>query len=134
MKSLKEKYTEICNQYIMAFVDKHEYKFDYWIAGEVGGLASFIEQYVFSMDDIRYDIDTNQPTNLIFIWQDDSVDNTDIKINFKAYSNGLRYEYVRLKETEETIDNLKKAIEQAQEMLNKNIKEFKFKTLQHETL
>lgn len=93
MNKLKEDYEIACNNYIKEFVKKQKYKFDYWIADEVGGIASFIEQYYFNFSDIKYDIDNNIKKGVIFEWQDSYVDNYDYnnnistikKINYKNF-------------------------------------------------
>lgn len=90
MKDLQERYEEACGDYILLFSVKHNLDFSGWI-DEVGGIAGFIEQYFFSMSDIVYDINTNQPKHLITQWQDDMINITDDKrCNFQSYSKGYR--------------------------------------------
>ena len=97
--ALKAYYEKACNEYIKAFCKKQEIEFDYWISDEVGGIASFIDQYYFDIQTIRYDIDTDQPKGLILQWQNDCVDNAMSKfeqnklpeINYIAYSKGVRF-------------------------------------------
>lgn len=67
---LKQNYELACDAYITAFVYKHGYEFTGWVADQVGGIAEFIEQYFFNMEDIRYDIDNKLPKDKIFEWQD----------------------------------------------------------------
>jgi len=62
------------NDYIRVFVKKHGYEFSYWVSGEVGGIACFIDQYYFNFDDIRNDIDKKVKRELIFKKQDKEVD------------------------------------------------------------
>ena len=50
--TLKEQYELACNNYVLQFSRKHEIEFDGWIGEHVGGLASFIQEYFFSMSDI----------------------------------------------------------------------------------
>ena len=92
--SLKKDYTAIVNRYLAVFVAKQEIDFDYWIADDIGGVASFIEQYTFNFDDIRYDIDNNLKKGMILQWQDNYVDNHKDGdydwINYKSYCMGLR--------------------------------------------
>lgn len=94
--ALKDRFAELANEYILKFEKKHEYEFDFWIADEIR-IASFIQQYFFNFDDIRFDIDNNCPKGMIFEWQDyiieDSLpfENTKYKdISFENYSNGKR--------------------------------------------
>jgi len=42
---LKQNYENICNTIVERFVKKHGYEFNYWVSGEVGGVACFINQY-----------------------------------------------------------------------------------------
>lgn len=91
---LKERYEACCSEYLQKFVEKQEIEFDYWIGGTIGGLASFIDQYFFSMDDIIYDIEHNCEVGLILSWQDDGVEfgeETGHYINYHSYAIGLRY-------------------------------------------
>jgi hypothetical protein len=96
-EDLKIQYESICNEYIRRFCEKQDIEFDGWIGDEVGGIASFISQYYFNIDDIVFDIHTEQPVGLILDWQSDGVDynmfnETPQHINYKSYTMGLRYE------------------------------------------
>ena len=96
MKSLKKKFENIVNEYIAEFVAKHEYEFAYWVGGQVGGMASFIDQYFLTLEDIRYDIDNDIPSPTIFRWQDYVVEwmirlPELHSINLKSYCMGARY-------------------------------------------
>lgn len=95
-ESLLDKFNFIANEYIKKFVKKHGYEFSYWISDEPGTTACFIEQYYFSYDDIRYDIDKDLPKDLIFSWHDDSLEQyfnekSEKYMNLKSYASGLRY-------------------------------------------
>ena len=95
LQELKKLHEQVCNEYIAKFEKKHGYKFSEWI-GDMGMVADFIGQYAFNMDDIIFDINTRQPKNLIFQWQDDYIEHNMNKefpdgINFKSYSMGLRF-------------------------------------------
>ncbi len=92
LKKLKSDYENACNAYVKAFEEKQGREFDYWIGQEVGGIASFIDQYFFNMSDIVHDIDNNCPVDLIFEWQDDCVEaEAERHINYYSYSTGLRF-------------------------------------------
>jgi hypothetical protein len=100
MKSRQQKFKEICNSYVHAFCKKQELVFDYWIADEVGEIASFSESYFFDIFDIMRDIDSNHPPGLVQQWQDDGVeahfkDEKTPMINYKSYCMGLRYENLK---------------------------------------
>jgi len=92
--TLKKDFTTIVNRYLALFVAKQEIDFDYWIGGNIGGIASFIEQYSFSFDDIRYDIDNNCQKGMILQWQQNYIDNhkdgESDWINYNSYCMGLR--------------------------------------------
>ena len=67
---LKERYKNICNEYLQRFCTKHGYHYepdDAWIAGDAGGCAK-IGDYVFGFDEIRYDIDNDVPKGKILDW------------------------------------------------------------------
>jgi len=98
--NLKKQYEVIVDKYIKVFCKKQDFYLEYWVADEIGGTACFGDIYYFSFDDIRYDIDTEQPAELILNWINDSVQYEDLKINYKSYSNGLRFEYLK-KRTED---------------------------------
>jgi hypothetical protein len=96
-EGLKTQYENVCNEYVRRFCEKQEIDFDGWIGDEVGGIASFISQYFFTIDDIALDLHTKQPKGLILDWQSDGVDynmfnETPQNINYKSYTMGLRYE------------------------------------------
>lgn len=101
-KELKKLNEFVANEYIRKFEKKHDYQFDYWVADEVGGVASFVEQYFFNYDDIRYDINENLPKGLIYDWQEQSVEYAmkegERTMSFKSYAMGLRYEDLPLKD------------------------------------
>ncbi len=90
-KALKE-YNSSCNKLIRIFSKKQGLAFDYWVSNEIGSMASFIEQYFFNMDEIVYDLKTEQPKGLIMKWQDDSIEHSDSRrINYKSYCMGFRF-------------------------------------------
>jgi hypothetical protein len=96
-EELQTQYEDVCNEYIRRFCEKQEIDFDGWVGDGVGGIASFISQYFFTIDDIALDLHTKQPKGLILDWQSDGVDcnmfnETPQNINYKSYTMGLRYE------------------------------------------
>lgn len=105
LAQLKSQYAFACTQYVEYFCKKQEIDFDGWIADEIGGIASFSEQYFFNISDIVLDIDTEQPVGLILDWQSDGVDehfnneNSQL-INYKSYTMGLRYEHIKQQNNE----------------------------------
>jgi hypothetical protein len=90
LEKLNNEFENCCNQYIDLFVKKQGYEFDGWICDEPGGIAVFIGQYFFNLEDIKYDLDHKCKKWLIFQHQDDVLDGTSAKINYKSYAMGLR--------------------------------------------
>jgi len=91
MTHLQTKYEEICGDYVLLFSLKHNLQFQGW-ADTIGGLAEFENDYYFSLQDIVYDINTNQPKYLITKWSDDMIYRTipEKRCNFQSYSKGYR--------------------------------------------
>ena len=92
---LKTKYEKIVEQYLLAFVEKQELDIEncYWVADRVGEVLSVNEQYYFSFDEIRFDIDNNIKPGTILEWQEESLDNY-----FKKKKYKINYEnYIKLK-------------------------------------
>lgn len=99
ISELEKSFIKIANEYIAKFEKKHGYEFSSWVSDEVGGIACFIDQYFFSFDDIRYDIDNNVKKGLIFQWQEDGIENgAKDNINFKSYVMGLRFPMLKDKD------------------------------------
>jgi len=94
---LKKQYQFCCNEYAKKFANKQGLDQFYWIGDTIGEIASFNEEYFFSMDEIVYDIDNKCPKNLILQWQKDGIENADknIRINYRSYAMGLRYNNIR---------------------------------------
>lgn len=92
---LRNKLDNILKEYINLFKEKHEVFFDYAVGDDLMGLLCFGD-YLFTIHDIVYDIDSDLPKNLIFQWQDDSFDSIinpqHAKMNFQSYARGLRFE------------------------------------------
>ena len=91
MQTLKQQYENIVDQYLTLFCEKqgvHKDNND-WCAGYVGGVIDINDAYL-SFDEIRLDIDTNQPKGAIFkwVWENDYL--TGKIINYQSYIKGLR--------------------------------------------
>ena len=90
---LKNKYEKIVNEYLQIFIEKQGFDADdcYWIGDKIGEILSVNEQYYFSFDDIRFDVDNNVKENLIFRWHDECLDNYFKKKKYKVnYENYLK--------------------------------------------
>ena len=94
IEKLHKKYVAVCNEYIENFCKKHDCYFEFWVADEVGGVASFGDINYFNFGDIVYDLNTDQPKGQIFTWSAESIDNPKKSINYFSYCLGLRHEQI----------------------------------------
>lgn len=95
MKTLKERYESVIDEYIKKFEKKHDLELDHWVSNDKSGIACFGDIYFFNVSDILYDINNNLPKKLICQWLEDSVGFREKKgqyINLSSYWMGLRYE------------------------------------------
>lgn len=95
MKSLKQQYEDIIDQYIKLFEKKHGLELDHWVSGDKSGIASFGDIFYFNVSDILFDINNKLPKDLITKWLHDGVDFYERKgqyINLFSYWKGLRYQ------------------------------------------
>ena len=88
---LKTKYEKIVNEYLRIFVEKQDLDIEncYWVADRVGEMLSVNEQYYFSFDDIRFDVDNNIKAGAIIEWQDETINNhfnNKSQINYETYT------------------------------------------------
>jgi hypothetical protein len=98
IESLILGYNTACDKIVQAFCKKQGLEFDFWIADEVGTIASFSLSYFFKMEDIVHDIKTNQKAGLILDWHNDSTHynfNLEIDkrvyVNYQSYCMGMRF-------------------------------------------
>ena len=124
---LKERYTNICNEYLQRFCIKQGYHYEpdeAWIAGDAGDCAT-IGDYVFGFNEIRYDIDNDVPKGKIIAWYDYVLEIHTLglpnTINYPSYCKGAPLPYS--KEKIEEIRTLKKQVEQAEKTLKNRIDE-----------
>ena len=88
----KESYELICNDYVKEFAKKQKIEFEYWVGDDIGDRAFFnCSELSFSFDEIRHDIDTNQPKGLIIDWYYGCVEN-EKNMNYQSYCMGLRFD------------------------------------------
>lgn len=90
MKQLKQKYEEVCNEYVKRFCKKQGIEFDGWVANIVGEVA-YCNDFYFNFQDIVLDVNSKQPKGLIIDWYYDSIDNHPKAINYYSYIKGLRF-------------------------------------------
>lgn len=98
IEELNKQYEYICNEWIKKFCKKQEIEFDGFVGNEIGGVASFNEEYFFEMSDIILDLNTKQPKGLILEWQNSIVENGAF-INYKSYTMGLRHKDIQISKT-----------------------------------
>lgn len=92
-QELKETYENVCNEYLQKFCDKQEMSNEGWVNNNVGGIAQCSDFY-FSLHDIVWDINTNQPKGQIIDWSDDNSKNPKKSLNYYNYTKGLRTSHV----------------------------------------
>ena len=91
LNKLKEQYEFVVSEYVQKFCNKQEVSFEFWVADQIGGIASFGDILYFNFMDIVWDINSKQPKNQIIDWIYESVDNPEKSINYFSYSKGLRW-------------------------------------------
>ena len=84
---LLSKLDVIYNPILKGFEKKQDLTFEFWVGDEIGGVACF-DTYIFGLDDIIFDLKTNQPKDLIKEWFDCL--SSENNINYQCYSKGLR--------------------------------------------
>ena len=89
-------YEKCCNDFVNMFAKKHGLEFEGWIGDNVGGIADFINQYYFNMDDIILDLRSSTGKYFIMEWQDATVaysmsNEGKPLINDRSWIMGLRY-------------------------------------------
>lgn len=98
-KNLQQQYEQVVADYIEVFCNKQGLNFEYWVGDDIGGIADFGCIYFFNFDDIRLDIDTNQPENQIINWIEETIENANSDaekmINYRSWCMGLRYEDIK---------------------------------------
>ena len=85
---LKTKYEKIVNEYLRIFIEKQGFDAEncYWIGDKIGEIFSVNEQYYFSLQDIRFDVDNNIKAGAITDWQDEAINNKNKRhINYENY-------------------------------------------------
>jgi hypothetical protein len=94
MKTLQQQFKEIANDYVLAFEEKHNVKFENWVNDDCH-IADFGGTYFLELGDIRFDIDNNCPPRLILNWSDDALEYfhqyMEVPVSFENYSKGQRF-------------------------------------------
>lgn len=117
---LQSSFNKVAQAYVLLFEKKQGLKFDFWVAGHIGELACFNDWYYLKLDDIRYDIDTEQPKERITYWFDKCVEDKKMIDDYRDYCRDLRPQYVKdyeaemsLKRAKENLISARKYFEQA---------------------
>lgn len=94
VKGLKNKYKEVCSEYVSKFCRKQDLDFEGWVADEVGQVV-FCGDFCFNFSDIVLDINTNQKAGLIIEWYYSLTD--EFKCNYASYIKGYRPKQLKKK-------------------------------------
>lgn len=93
MKTLKNRYNSIIEEYVALFCEKQGMNFEFWVADQVGTIGLFGDYY-FNFEDIKLDIDENISKGVIFSWYNVEVDdynkNGKHHVNYWSYIKGYR--------------------------------------------
>ena len=89
MSTLKLQYEKACNEYVKIFCKKQDMEFELWICDTIGDIA-MCNDFFFSLSDIAYDVNSNQPKGLIIDWYYENIEAPNKSINYYSYTNGLR--------------------------------------------
>lgn len=84
MKTMKDSWREVCDAYLRAFCEKHEYDYDdaYWVGDDPGTIACVADIFV-GMEEIRYDIDNDVPEEMFLKWYDYSLEVHEAEMNWR---------------------------------------------------
>ena len=91
-EELRKNYKKACNDYLLAFCEKHDFDFDdaYWVADDVGGVAD-CSSYTFDMATIKTDVDEDAPKEELMPWYDYIIDALEFGLtapNYHAWIHG----------------------------------------------
>lgn len=119
------RWVDICNEYLRLFCDRHGYAYhpEDWIGGEAGGIIEIADMFV-NMDNIRYDVDNEIPTDKFSEWYWNSVEHSELGLkymNYPSYCKGAPDPY-----TQEQIQSIREGqlrVRKAKEDLRKTVNE-----------
>lgn len=128
--SIKDRWADICNEYLKKFCQKHKYNIDpYPWVGDNPGTVAMIGDLLVGMDDMRYDIDNNIPEDFFEKWYWKDLDVYELTkchyMNYSSFCMGAPDEW-----SDERMDKIRKAKERvklAEEELEKEINNIKIK-------
>lgn len=119
----------MCNEYLKAFCERHEYEYDPdWVGGDIGTIA-IVGDYFVSMDVIRYDVDNNIDEKQFLKWYDYTLllESLDLprKINYSSWCKGAPLPYnneqiEKIREAHARVELAKSYLEDELERLEKD--------------
>lgn len=131
-RPLKTRWSEICDEYLRVFCERHEYEYDpyMWVGSDPGTIIEVCDMFV-SMENIRYDVDNNIDPELFHKWYWKSLELSQLGVehwmNYPSYCKGAPDEW-----TEERMQRLREAnkrVEEAKRELQDEIDSYKQKSL-----
>ena len=118
MRTIQERWKEICNEYLKLFCERHDYEVEYdgWIGLDPSGCGTVVyvgDMYI-DMEDLRYDVDNDIQTDQFEKWYWKRLElaeyGVDHWMNYKSFCLGAPDEW-----TPERIQELKEAYDKVQE-------------------
>lgn len=87
-KTLKQKYEDVCNEYVQEFCKKQGMSFEFWVDA-VGGILLCSDCYL-NFTDIVWDINSNQPKGRIIDWYNEVLEqHPNETVNYFTYCKQL---------------------------------------------
>ena len=90
--SKKKVLDTVIQEYVNVFCKKHDIQFDYWVA-DLSGTICQMGDFFINFEDIRLDLETDQPKNQIFEWYEVTLDlalKNKPTCNYYSWINGFR--------------------------------------------
>jgi hypothetical protein len=81
---LRSKLNSVIQEYVDLFCEKHDMKFDYWVAGQTGTICQ-LGDYFFDFQDIRFDLESKQKSENILDWYDYSIEGNYKTENYRNW-------------------------------------------------
>lgn len=99
IKKLKKDFENAVHSYMIRFCDKHGCYYDptFWVGNNIGGVVCVDDMFL-DFEDIRYDIETEQPKRNIKDWYNYTSEQLKLQtytddipqVNYKSWCMGLR--------------------------------------------
>ena len=114
---------DVCNEYLEAFCEKHEYEYEpkyAWVADDPGTVANIGDLFV-GMDDIRFDIDNNVPESYFEKWYWKNLEVYELTgvhyMNYPSYCKGAPDNWSeerlqRARDAQKRLDEAKKSFQE----------------------